>query len=112
MVSDGLLWKKLIERKVKTDPIWKGLSERKGWKKYLFRHVPTSEGITHMYYRQLYPNIIKDIEVSRHCVCVCRGWMGVRECMGFGAGERWDGCEGGYGYGASEGWDGCEGGVG
>ena len=64
VVADGLLWKKLIERKVATDPVWKGLSERRGWGSYLFRHVDPSEGITHMYYRQLYPNIIKDIEVG------------------------------------------------
>ena len=31
VVADGLLWKKLIERKVRTDPLWKGLSERRGW---------------------------------------------------------------------------------
>ena len=31
VISEGLLWKKLIERKVATDPVWKGLSERRGW---------------------------------------------------------------------------------
>ena len=31
VIADGLLWKKLIERKVRTDPLWKGLSERRGW---------------------------------------------------------------------------------
>lgn len=31
VIADGLLWKKLIERKVRTDPLWRGLSERKGW---------------------------------------------------------------------------------
>ena len=64
VVADGLLWKKLIARKVTTDSVWRGLSERREWGKYLFRHVPPSEGITHIYYRQLYPNIIKDIEVG------------------------------------------------
>lgn len=63
VVADGYLWKKLIARKVSTDSVWKGLSERRGWGSYLFRHVAPSEGITHSYYRQLYPNIIKDIEV-------------------------------------------------
>uniref|UniRef100_A0A673GGB5 F-box/WD repeat-containing protein 11-like n=1 Tax=Sinocyclocheilus rhinocerous TaxID=307959 RepID=A0A673GGB5_9TELE len=28
VISDGMLWKKLIERMVRTDPLWKGLSER------------------------------------------------------------------------------------
>ena len=32
--------------------------------KYLFRHVNLSEGVTHQFYRQLYPNIIRDIDVS------------------------------------------------
>lgn len=67
VVADGYLWRKLITRKVATDAVWKGLSERRGWDNYLFRHVPPSEGITHIYYRQLYPNIIKDIEVSIMC---------------------------------------------
>ena len=31
VISDGMLWKKLIERTVRTDPLWKGLSERRGW---------------------------------------------------------------------------------
>ena len=31
VISDGLLWKKLIERKVAWEPVWKGLSERRGW---------------------------------------------------------------------------------
>ena len=31
VVSDGMLWKKLIERMVLTDPLWKGLAERKLW---------------------------------------------------------------------------------
>ena len=31
VIDDGLLWKKLIERKVATDTVWKGLSERRGW---------------------------------------------------------------------------------
>ena len=31
VISEGMLWKKLIERKVKTDSLWRGLSERRGW---------------------------------------------------------------------------------
>ena len=30
-VAHGMLWRKLIERKVRTDPVWQGLSERRGW---------------------------------------------------------------------------------
>lgn len=31
VVSDGMLWKKLIEYNVRTDSLWRGLAERKGW---------------------------------------------------------------------------------
>lgn len=31
VISEGMLWKKLIERMVRTDPLWKGLSERHQW---------------------------------------------------------------------------------
>lgn len=31
VIADGMLWRKLIERMVLTDPLWSGLSERKGW---------------------------------------------------------------------------------
>lgn len=31
VVSDGMLWKKLIEHQVRTDELWRGLAERKGW---------------------------------------------------------------------------------
>ena len=31
VINDGMLWRKLIDRKVRTDSMWKGLSERKGW---------------------------------------------------------------------------------
>ncbi|CAI8049194.1 Beta-TrCP [Geodia barretti] len=31
VITDGLLWKKLIERKVASEPVWEGLSERRGW---------------------------------------------------------------------------------
>ena len=31
VISDGMLWKKLIERMVRTDPLWRGLADRRGW---------------------------------------------------------------------------------
>lgn len=31
VISEGMLWKKLIERKVRTVPLWRGLAERRGW---------------------------------------------------------------------------------
>ncbi|CDQ57107.1 unnamed protein product [Oncorhynchus mykiss] len=63
VISEGMLWKKLIERMVRTDPLWKGLSERHQWEKYLFKNR-TTEVPPNSYYRSLYPKIIQDIEVS------------------------------------------------
>jgi len=31
VIAKELLWKKLIQRTVKTDSVWRGLSERRGW---------------------------------------------------------------------------------
>jgi len=31
VIADGSLWRKLIEHRVLTDSLWKGLAERKGW---------------------------------------------------------------------------------
>ena len=37
--------------------------------KYLFHRVTPSESVTHEFYRQLYPNIIRDIDVSLRSAC-------------------------------------------
>ena len=39
-IFQGMLWKKLIERKVQTDLLWKGLAERRNWSQYLFKPRP------------------------------------------------------------------------
>uniref|UniRef100_T1JH37 F-box domain-containing protein n=1 Tax=Strigamia maritima TaxID=126957 RepID=T1JH37_STRMM len=62
VISDGMLWKKLIERKVRTDSLWRGLAERRGWSQFLFKPKPGKTHQNHMFYRKLYPRIIQDIE--------------------------------------------------
>jgi F-box and WD-40 domain protein 1/11 len=64
VISEGLLWKKLIERKVLTDSLWRGLSEQRGWNRNLFKAAESQ--MSHSFYRSLYPTIIKDINVSQH----------------------------------------------
>jgi F-box and WD-40 domain protein 1/11 len=85
-IAHGMLWRKLIERKVRSDPLWRGLSERRGWKKFLFlstehatsliamskgmpkfeaeelkRTHPDPLAFQHVFYRDLYPYIVRDI---------------------------------------------------
>lgn len=62
VVSEGMLWRKLIERKVRTDTLWSGLAKRRKWIKYLFKPAPGEQHPDHIYYRRLYPTIITDIE--------------------------------------------------
>lgn len=62
VISDGMLWKKLIEHMVVTDSLWHGLAERKGWMNHLFRPKPGETPKDHKFYRKLYPQIIQDIE--------------------------------------------------
>ncbi|GMT05136.1 hypothetical protein PENTCL1PPCAC_27310, partial [Pristionchus entomophagus] len=81
-VAVGQLWRKIIEQKVKTDEMWKGLSEKKNWKKFLMCSREMSAQIIseclglcystlkgtvemtmhqHAFYRRLYPKIVQDI---------------------------------------------------
>lgn len=88
-IAHGMLWRKLIERKVRNDSLWRGLSERRGWKKFLFiskekatylitehkysRSISLAETLIrdplelqHKCYSELYPKIIKDINMLEH----------------------------------------------
>ncbi|CAF0989263.1 unnamed protein product [Rotaria sordida] len=64
VISEGMLWKKLIERKVLSDILWHDLSERRGWNKYLFRQllINKDQHKRHEFYRYLYPEILRDIK--------------------------------------------------
>lgn len=62
VIAEGMLWKKLIERKVKTDPVWRRLGEKRGWLQYLFKPKPGQRHLDHFSYRKLYLKILKDIE--------------------------------------------------
>ncbi|XP_068111692.1 F-box/WD repeat-containing protein 1A isoform X3 [Hyperolius riggenbachi] len=70
VTSDGMLWKKLIERMVRTDSLWRGLAERRGCLfllslrgQYLFKNKPPDgKAPPNSFYRALYPKIIQDIE--------------------------------------------------
>ncbi|XP_041065250.1 beta-TrCP-like [Carcharodon carcharias] len=60
---NGMLWKKLIERMIRTDSLWKGLAERRGWGQYLFKLKPSDSGTPpNSFYRALYAKIVQDIE--------------------------------------------------
>lgn len=63
VIQDGMLWKKLIEHKVVIDPMWKCLSERRGWYRHLFKPKMGQIVKENSFYRHLYPEIIQDIEV-------------------------------------------------
>ncbi len=67
-----MLWKRLLERRVREDGLWRGLAERRGWIKHLFNNavkianVMTSDGsgsvpADHDFYRRLYPSVVADI---------------------------------------------------
>merc|ERR1739838_1252862 len=57
VIQQGHIWQRLIERNVKTDSLWRGLSERRGWGQFLKRNAQKDA-----YYRGLYPVIVQDIE--------------------------------------------------
>ena len=43
VINNGMLWKSFVENQVRTNSMWRGLSERRGWSKYLFRGCQAGE---------------------------------------------------------------------
>ena len=65
VIAEGMLWKKLIERQVKIDPMWQGLSVHRGWHKFLFKNNLQFNQNTdlfeqHKFYKNLYSSIQQD----------------------------------------------------
>lgn len=58
VISEGMLWKKLIERKVRTDSLWRGLAERRNWMQHLFKPRPGQTQRPHSFHRELFPKIM------------------------------------------------------
>ena len=52
-----------IELEVSSSSVWKWLSERREWGKYLFHGMLFSEGVSDDYFANLYSDITKEIEV-------------------------------------------------
>ena len=46
---------------MRTDSLWRGLSERRGWGANLFKPRPGEQQPDHSFYRKLYPRILKDV---------------------------------------------------
>ncbi|KRX38140.1 F-box/WD repeat-containing protein 1A [Trichinella murrelli] len=68
VIAQGHLWKKFIERKVHSDSLWKGLAHKRGWIEHIVRTKPGGYSQLHCFYRKLYNQIIKDIEVAVFCL--------------------------------------------
>lgn len=86
VVAHGMLWRKLIEHHVRTDPVWKGIVDKRSWSRFLFvsrevahnlvylengysqetadmfRGTLDSLEMQHHFYRKLFPIIEKDIK--------------------------------------------------
>ncbi|KAF2980651.1 hypothetical protein EK904_013586 [Melospiza melodia maxima] len=77
VISEGMLWKKLIERMYKIAAWAAGASQRENpcfpvlpKDQYLFKNRPT-DGPPNSFYRSLYPKIIQDIEMYNDIGSCC-----------------------------------------
>lgn len=62
VISFEMLWKRLIERKVQSDPLWYKLSQRRKWIQYLFQPQPGTSHPPASFYRSLYPKVLNDLQ--------------------------------------------------
>lgn len=83
VIAYGQLWRKLIEKKIRTDPMWRGLAEKRNWTRYLmcgrvqngkavcqqlgadYEQLKGSDQLTfklHSFYRGMYPHIRNEID--------------------------------------------------
>ncbi|EYC45738.1 hypothetical protein Y032_0418g1118 [Ancylostoma ceylanicum] len=82
VLAKGQLWRKVIERNVRTDNMWRGLSEKKKWRKFILvsrdcaaheicdnyrvpyemmRGSAEMVMLQHRFYRELFPKVVNDI---------------------------------------------------
>lgn len=59
IIREGTLWKKLIERNVRQDPVWAGVVKRREWDQDLFKPVKDTN---HTKHQMLYYGIVADIK--------------------------------------------------
>lgn len=62
VINEGMLWKEYVENQVKNNKMWQGLSERRGWSKYLFRGCQADGPKPDSFFRNLCPAVHSDIE--------------------------------------------------
>uniref|UniRef100_A0A0N5AS79 F-box domain-containing protein n=1 Tax=Syphacia muris TaxID=451379 RepID=A0A0N5AS79_9BILA len=89
VIAQGALWRKLIERNISTDAVWKGIVEKRGWSKFFFiskdvtqrlvlqeagcdissfdckKNFSDSIELQHNFYRDFFPRIFNDIKALR-----------------------------------------------
>lgn len=62
VINNGMLWKSFVENQVRTNSMWRGLSERRGWSKYLFRGCQAEGPKPDSFFRNLCPSVNSDID--------------------------------------------------
>lgn len=58
IIKEGFLWKKLVEKKVRSDQLWAGIVKRRGWDTDLFK---PQKDLDYTKHQKLYYSIVADI---------------------------------------------------